>query len=105
MIDTGAAGVAPETGICPGCRAIWTWQETQQGIAPLSHNIPPDFASELSRLMDKHGVDRRTARAALQGRRGRSKSLHDVAAAIEIAIKAEGLRDPLQDFINGTLFD
>jgi len=75
------------------------------GSVPLSHHIPPDFASELSRLMDEHGVDRQTARAALRGRRGRSKSLQDVKAGIEIALLAEGIRDPLQDFINGTLFD
>ena len=55
--------------------------------------------------MDEHGVDRQTARAALRGRRGRSKSLQDVRAGIEIALLAEGIRDPLQDFINGTLFD
>jgi hypothetical protein len=70
----------------------------------LSSNIPPDFASELSRLTDKYGVDRQTARAALQGHRGRSKSLEDFLAAIRIARLAEGIRDPLQEYINGTLY-
>ena len=56
-----------------------------------------EFKLELSRLMDKYGIDRQTARAALEGRPGPSKSLKDVLAVIEIAIQAEGLIQSLQD--------
>jgi hypothetical protein len=57
----------------------------------------PEFKSELSCLMDKYGIDRQTARAALEGRPGPSKSLKDVLAVIEIAIQTEGLIQSLQD--------
>jgi len=70
----------------------------------MASNKPADFASELSRLMDKHEVDEATVWAALRRRanRAREKShTADIIMVIEIARAAEGVRDSLQDFIDG----